>query len=111
MNVDLDNFKWWCIIIHRFVTGIGVTFLTLDRFFDRFWKVEEFVERRTHHERRHMNILEVPKFIEDVVKLANDIKAAEALLAPQFPQIVADAVKLKNAGESLLGLSQPQQPV
>lgn len=49
-----------------------------------------------------MNITALPSFVEDVVKLCDDIKAAEALLAPQYPNLISDAEKLKLDGEKLL---------
>ena len=58
-----------------------------------------------------MNVFDVPKFIQDADKLANDLKAAEAVLAPQFPQLVADANQLKTDGEAILGVSNPPPAV
>ena len=77
-----------------------------DRFSSLF-KIKTFVERRKGE---HMNVLEIPQFVKDVVTLCNDLKAAEGLLAPQFPQLVADAQKLKDDGEKLLGISAAVTP-
>ena len=52
-----------------------------------------------------MNITEIPAFVKDVVQLCNDLKSAESTLTPQFPQLVADAQKLKADGEKLLGVT------
>lgn len=57
-----------------------------------------------------MNVMEIPEFVKDVVQLANDLKAAEAVLSPQFPHIVADANKLKTDGENLLGIKTTPPP-
>jgi len=77
---------------------------------DRFagWlKLSHLIERRRQHQ---MNILEFPQFIKDVVQLANDVKSAQAVLAPQFPQLVADAEKTKEDGEKLLGINDIAVP-
>lgn len=58
-----------------------------------------------------MNILEIPTFIRDCVQLANDVKAAGAILSPQFPQLIADAEKIKSDGEKLLGINDIAEPM
>ena len=71
--------------------------------FDRF---AGWFKLATLYERRHnMNITEIPAFVKDVVQLCNDLKSAESTLTPQFPQLVADAQKLKADGEKLLGVT------
>ena len=74
----------------------------IDRFSSVFG-LKKIIERRN----KHMNILEIPQFVKDVVQLANDVKAAQAVLAPQFPQLIADAERIKTDGEKLLGISAP----
>jgi erythromycin esterase-like protein len=68
---------------------------------DAGWIAGQSKDRR----KEHMDILELPQFVKDVVQLANDVKAAQAVLAPQFPQLVADAEKIKEDGEKLLGIA------
>ena len=103
--IDLDSLKWWGLVAHRVFTGLGVAWLSLDRLWERFWKVEEFIDRRTHERRHTVNILKVPAVIEDGHQLAEDILAAKALIAPTLPQLIADAEKFKTDTEELLGLN------
>jgi len=79
----------------------------IDRFSTVFG-LKKLIERRKGEPK--MNILEIPQFVKDVVQLCNDLKAAEGLLAPQFPQLVADAQKLKDDGEKLLGIQAAVTP-
>jgi hypothetical protein len=66
------------------------------------------VERSgTESRKQHMDLLELPQFVKDVVQLCDDVKAAQSVLAPQFPQLVADAQKIKTDGEKLLGIVNP----
>ena len=69
------------------------------------------IERRIGDRRKHMNVLEIPQFVKDVVQLANDVKSAESVIAPQFPQLVADAEKIKTDGEKLLGINDIAAPI
>ena len=78
----------------------------VDRF-SSFFGIKKMIERR----HKHMNILEVPQFVKDVVQLANDVKAAQTVLAPQFPQLIADAEKIKEDGEKLLGINDIAAPM
>ena len=94
--------------------GIGI--LMIERAVHWIISWEENIEKATVLFGRrkgdiHMvNILELPQFVKDVVQLANDVKAAEAVIAPQFPQLVADAEKIKADGEKLLGINDITTP-
>ena len=118
--MDLDSLKWWGLVLHRVVTastGVFTSIIVAIRHGPEVWDtikgwfgVAEDIERRIG-ERRHMNILEIPQFIRDVVQLANDVKSAEAVLAPQYPQLLADAEKIKTDGEALLGINDIAKPM
>jgi len=88
-----------------------IMFLAADHLIRRLMEWEEdFVKIKAKFGRRigdsEMDILELPQFIKDVVQFASDVKAAEAIVAPQFPQLIADAEKIKADGEKLLGIAQ-----
>ena len=55
--------------------------------------------------------MEIPQFVRDVTQFMADFKAAESLVAPQFPQLIADSQRLKADGEKLLGINDIAAPM
>jgi hypothetical protein len=93
----------------------GIAFLMIERAIHWAVSWEENIEKVSvlfgRRKGDKMNILEIPQFIRDVVQLANDVKSAESVLAPQFPQLLADAEKIKTDGEALLGINRIAAPM
>lgn len=102
--------QWLASEWHKFVIGL----LALDHLWDRvepWFKRFQGIERRIEDRRKHMNVFELPQVLKDVVQMCNDVKAAESVLAPQFPQLVADAERIKTDVEKLLGINDIAAPM
>jgi hypothetical protein len=66
------------------------------------------VERSgTERRKQHMDLLELPQFVNDGVALAKLIQEDWEVVAPQNPALVAALAKWKADGEKLLGIVNP----
>lgn len=83
----------------------------LTRFAKKVTGTTKWIARRIGDRRKHMNVFELPQVLKDVVQMCNDVKAAESVLAPQFPQLVADAERIKTDVEKLLGINDIAAPM
>lgn len=102
--------NWWGQEWHKVFTVVNSAILVIVHWEEALDKLARIVGlrhivERAGKDRRHlMNIMELPEFVKAATKLATDLKAAESSLAPQFPQIIADAENVKTVGEKLLGI-------
>ena len=114
--IDLDNAKWWADLAHKCVTSIGVTWLTIDRLWERFWKAEEFIERRIGDRRHGMGLIQEGElaltFIPKFEKIIADAKAVKQ--TPESQQLINDiealVEEIKNAVAPAPVVPTPEPP-
>lgn len=111
--IDLDDWKWWGLVFHRIVTGVGVTWLTIDRIWEKVRPIEEFVERRYHERRIHNMSMtqivkvaeEAPQLIGQIITTVNDAKKvlAELQANPDAQKVLADITAIEAQIKAIIG--------
>lgn len=115
MFIDLDNAKFWVLVGHKIVTGLGTPLAVIMLWLDRIEKAEEKIKWVEHHiERRHgMSIIDEVKLLIGVIpkveKVISDAKAAEQ--TPQVTQLIADLEAVISEVKSVMpAASAPPAP-
>jgi hypothetical protein len=102
--------NWYSSEGHKYAGPVNFGFLVFlfrDQIKEDVWNFFKKLKLR----RKPMNIMKVPSVIADGHQLAEDILAAEAVLKPQFPGLLADAQKFKTDTEELLGINDIAAPM